>query len=57
MRVFLFNKGKDPDSLAPTSETIPKVPSCCNAAAKCVQQDGANVDLTISNTFRLAAVD
>ena len=23
------------------------VHSCCNAAAKCVQQDGANVDLTL----------
>ena len=32
------------------------VRSCCNAAAKCVQQDGANVDLITSNVFCLVAV-
>ena len=39
------------------AEPIQKyVGSCCNAAAKYVQQDSANDDLIISNVFRVAAV-
>ena len=103
MRVFLFNNGKDPDSLHPTLDalklhinrahfqttiwmnaTVPTperidletcgwerdpysnqlkqkllllepIPKVCTAVAKCVQQDGANVDQIISNAPRLVA--
>ena len=40
----------------PIPVRIVQVRSYCNAAAKCVQQDGVNVDLIISIVFRLAAV-